>query len=112
MGINKEKYLHFIKEKEAFDKFKDREYIFTNRIKKNIIKYIKCLYPQIKYFREDMIVDINYDKHIILFSVDSFFRYKISYILGADYKNFKMPIKYLNNAELENLKIQRKLELL
>jgi hypothetical protein len=116
MGITKEKYLQFLKEKDCFldlaIKFYDKERDFKNNIIKIIIKYIKSLHPNIKHFRKDTIVDISYNEKDIFFSVDSNYGNKISVILGANFKRFKMPIKYLNPKELEELKMQKKLELL
>lgn len=116
MGINEKEYLQFLKEQKDFDtlslNYLNKKNNINDKITKIIIQYIKSLYPQIKYLRKDMIVGVEYSKYGISFSVDSIFYSQVSTVLGTTYKQFKMPIKYLDPKELKSLKMERKLELL
>lgn len=116
MGINKKEYLQFIKEEKDFNILRlnhlNKRNNIDNKMIKIIIEYIKCLYPQIKYFHKDMIVGIEYFKNRIDFNIDSIFHCSISEVLGTTYAYFKMPIKYLDPKERQKLKLERKLELL
>lgn len=111
--MNKKDYLEFLKERQQH-KLKQKN--IELYIKQCIIQYLIYYYPTYKFpknFSSSIVFCAQTQKYITINIILYKLNYKmIKFVKNNNLQKFTMDTKYLNQEELENLKQERKLELL